>query len=189
MPGPDSALFELINAGASVPEWTIDFAIFASDALPGLLAVAIGIGAAFDRRWRYAFFTALVSVLAVWVIVNIFRGLLPFPRPAFYGLGIQWEQQGIRAGFPSMHSAGTFAAAFSLWSLPWRTPMRLALLLAAVVAWSRVYLGLHFPSDVLCGAMLAMVVSVLVERRFTRPVNRMIEARLRKRLRARMRRA
>jgi len=32
------------------------------------------------------------------------------------------------------------------------------------VAWSRLYLGLHFPSDVVAAAMLGALVSILVER-------------------------
>ena len=167
----DFALFQLINAGASVPEWTIDFALFASDVLPPLLALAVAIGAVFDRRWRYAFFTAAVSVLAVWVIANLLRTAVPLPRPAFYGLGIQWVQQGIRPGFPSLHAAGSFAAAFSLWSLPWRAPMRVALVVATMVAWSRLYLGVHFPSDVAAATLLGVVVSVAVDRCLSRPLN------------------
>jgi len=165
----DVALFGLINAGASAPAWSIRFARFASDFLPGLLALAVTAGAVFDRRWRGAFVTALLSVLAVWLIVNLFRSLLPIPRPAFYGLGIQWAPQGLRPGFPSLHAAGTFAAAFSLGYLPWRAPVLGALAVAAVVAWSRVFLGLHFPSDVLAAAMLGGLVSIMMERGIRRP--------------------
>ncbi|MDH6593948.1 undecaprenyl-diphosphatase [Variovorax sp. TBS-050B] len=185
----DSALFELINAGATAPAWSIHFARFASDLLPTLLAAAILCGAMFDRRLRYACFTALVSVLVVWVLVNVFRSVMPFQRPAFYGLGIQWAPQGARPGFPSLHAAGTFAAAFSLWCLPRRAPMRAALAVAAVVAWSRVFLGLHFPLDVVVGAMLAAVVAIAVERGVSRPLNLALRAWMRPRLRARRARA
>ena len=164
MQGIDAALFELVNAGPSVPAWSLPFASFASDFLPALLALALAIGALLDRRWRHAFFTAMVSLLAVWLIVHVFRGLFPMPRPAFYGLGIQWVPQGVRPGFPSMHAAGTFTAAFSLWCLPRRWPMLAALAVAATVAWSRLYLGLHFPSDVVAAAMLGALVSIWVER-------------------------
>ena len=94
----DIALFELINAGATAPAWSIHFARFASDVLPTLLALAVMGAAAIDRRLRYAFFTALVSVIAVWVLVNVFRSVMPFQRPAFYGLGVQWAPQGARPG-------------------------------------------------------------------------------------------
>lgn len=171
MQGLDAALFGLFNAGLSVPAWSIRFAVFASDILPTVLALAIALIAAFDRRWRHAFVTALIAVLAVWLIVHAMRSLVPIQRPAFYGLGIQWVAQGSRPGFPSLHAAGTFAAAFSLWCLPWRAPMVVALLLAAVVAWSRMYLGLHFPSDVIAAAMLGALVSIVVERGVSRPVS------------------
>lgn len=170
MQGLDATLFGLINAGPSVPAWSLGLARFASDILPALLALAIGACALFDRRWRRVFFTALVSVVLVWVIVNVFRSLFPIPRPAFYGLGIQWVPQGLRPGFPSLHVAGTFAAAFSLWCLPWRAPVAAALAVAAVVAWSRLYLGLHFPSDVFAAMMLGALVSFMVERCISRPL-------------------
>jgi len=181
----DVSLFALINAGAAAPAWSIYFARFASDVLPALLAVAIIGGAALDRRLRYACFTALVSVLAVWLFVNVFRSAMPFQRPAFYGLGIQWAPQGARPGFPSLHAACTFAAAFSLWCLPWRAPMFAALAVGAVVGWSRVFLGLHFPFDVVVGAILAALVSIVVERGVSRPLNLALRAYMRPRLRAR----
>ncbi len=181
----DFALFELVNASAEAPAWSIAFARFASDVLPTLLAAAILCGALFDRRLRYACFTAVVSVLAVWLVVNVFRSALPFPRPASFGLGVQWVPQGVRPGFPSLHAAGTFAAAFSLWWLPWRAPMFAALAIAALVGWSRVFLGLHFPTDVVVGAMLAALVSAGAQRCVSRPLNFALRARMRPRLRAR----
>ncbi len=56
--------------------------------------------------------------------------------------------------FPSSHAVNTFAAAtlFSLFYRRW-VPW-VAYGLAAIVSYSRVYLGLHYPSDVLGGAMI-----------------------------------
>lgn len=184
----DFALFRTLNAGVTVPPWTLGFAEFASDLMPALLMLAIGAGALVSRRWRHALLTVLVSLLAVWLLVNLIRTVAPIPRPAFYGLGIQWVPQGVRPGFPSLHAAGTFAAAFSLWCLPSRLPMYAALLVATVVAWSRIYLGLHFPSDILAAVMLGALVSILVERGVSRPVALLasgvrITARRRQRLR------
>lgn len=188
MQGLDFALFEWVNAGVSVPPWSLDFAEFASDWLPGLLMLAVGLCALFSRRWRYALFTALVSVLAVWLLVNLIRAVVPMPRPAFYGLGVQWVSQGARPGFPSLHAAGAFAAAFSLWCLPSRMPMRAALLAAAVVAWSRLFLGLHFPSDIVGAVMLGALVSIMVERCVSRPLGlAVVGARVAARRRARLR--
>ena len=187
MQGLDFALFRLINASATVPPRSLRFAEFCSDLLPALLTLTIGVCALFSRRWRYALFTVLLSVLAAWIVVSVIRTLAPIPRPAFYGLGIQWVPQGVRPGFPSMHAAGTFAAAFALWCLPSRAPMLAALVVAALVAWSRVYLGLHFPSDIVAATMLGALVAIVVERGVSRPLGLAASGVLMARRRAKMR--
>lgn len=192
MQGLDFALFGLINAGPSAAAWSLAFAEFCSDLLPAMLTLAIGFSALFSRRWRYALFTVLLSVLAAWIVVTVIRALAPIPRPAFYGLGIQWVPQGVRPGFPSMHAAGTFAAAFALWCLPSRLPMLAALVVAALVAWSRVYLGLHFPSDIVAATMLGALVAIVVERGISRPLSQAASGALvarRRSARSRLRRA
>ena len=60
--------------------------------------------------------------------------------------------------FPSGHSASAFACATVI---AWASP-RLAVpvfVLAALVAWSRVYVGVHWPLDVLGGAALGVLVA------------------------------
>ncbi|MEW5854382.1 MAG: phosphatase PAP2 family protein [Myxococcota bacterium] len=61
-----------------------------------------------------------------------------------------------RYSFPSGHSCTAFAVAIGvLFLAPLLFPVALAL--AAVVAFSRVYLGVHYPSDVLTGAAMGVV--------------------------------
>ncbi len=69
--------------------------------------------------------------------------------------------------FPSGHAMGsmTLAAAvvMLLWRTPWRWPAVLAgLAFAFWVAMSRVYLGVHYPSDILAGWVVAVAWTAIV---------------------------
>lgn len=62
-------------------------------------------------------------------------------------------------GFASSHAANTFALAMGLWLLLGRTypALRWLFLWAIVVTYSRVYVGAHYPLDVLAGAGIGTV--------------------------------
>ena len=158
----DIALFSLINAGAATPGWVIQWAAFISDVLPGLAVGVFALGAIALPAWRRPLLAAFVSLLLAWALVTLFRSAVHVPRPAALGLGTQWAAQGLRPGFPSMHATGSFAFAMSLAfaRLPW--PAAVFVSTALLVAWSRVFLGLHFPSDVLAGAVLGSLLAWVV---------------------------
>lgn len=57
--------------------------------------------------------------------------------------------------FPSGHTSAAFAAAVAWWhTLPRRWAGGLALCAAALMGLSRLYVGVHYPTDVLCGALV-----------------------------------
>lgn len=60
--------------------------------------------------------------------------------------------------FPSGHTSAAFAAATAFFhTLPRRWMGITALVLAAVMGLSRLYVGVHFPSDVICGALVGFL--------------------------------
>jgi undecaprenyl-diphosphatase len=159
----DMSLFALLNAGAGTPMWRIHIAAIISNFLPAVMVLVLaGLALLRPDRQRRVLWAALLSLLLAWLSVNLFRYWMPMPRPAALEMGIQWLAQGQRGSFPSMHAAGSFAVAMSLW-LERRDRWALLFVLAAcAIAWSRVYLGLHFPTDVLAGAALGALVALVV---------------------------
>jgi undecaprenyl-diphosphatase len=68
-------------------------------------------------------------------------------------------------GFISNHAANYFGLAFFLIQLLYKRHPYLALgmiLWASLIAYSRIYLGVHYPSDVAVGALLGMLVGWLL---------------------------
>ncbi len=71
------------------------------------------------------------------------------------------ERSNLDPSFPSNHAAGSFALAFALfWKR--RKAGSILLILACFMALSRIFIGVHYPMDVLAGAMIALAVTYVV---------------------------
>jgi undecaprenyl-diphosphatase len=86
-----------------------------------------------------------------------FKHLFARPRPCNFLTGVHIFWPCPRSfSFPSNHAANIFGAAFFLGCLyrRWSPPL---LFIAALVGYSRVYVGEHYPFDVLAGAGLGAI--------------------------------
>ena len=153
----DLSLFQALNAGPETPAMVLWLARAASqgEAIGMLVLLAISVKRPAHSS-GHALLLGLTAVLTTWCLVRGLRMWVPFPRPAELGLGIQWAVQGHRPGFPSMHTATAFAMAGALFCAGQRPVAWVGLSYAALIAWSRLCLGLHFPSDVLAGALTGL---------------------------------
>ena len=157
----DRALFLWINAQPGAAAWLIELARRVSGTLPAVVAALVITGAVVRPTWRRPVLAALLALALTWLAVRGVRLALPLPRPGALGLGVQWQPQGLRPAFPSMHASTAFAFAAALAVSGLRTAAAAAWLAALAVGWSRVFLGLHFPSDILGGLVLGSLLGGL----------------------------
>jgi len=83
--------------------------------------------------------------------------LLPQEPPFVASVGYNILAHAPDSSFPSDHGTAifTFALAFLFWHRVWSGI--LLLIVAAGIAWSRVYLGVHWPLDMVGGSLLGLV--------------------------------
>ena len=118
------------------------------------------------KRTRKGGFIAAISLIFNFIIVNaLLKTVVNRPRPwtEFEEIKLFYEQFGVRlptdSSFPSGHTAACFCVAvacvcaFKLKGAP-------ALVVAVLVAISRIYLCVHYPTDVLAGALIGSACGV-----------------------------
>ena len=130
----------------------------------GYLWIAMGVVLLFFKKTRPIGFTVLVSLLLDFLTINVvLKELVARPRPFVVNELIEPLVGGVSPyrSFPSGHSGGSFAAMFALYR--W-VPKKIgipALFLASLVALSRLYVGVHYPTDILAGFVIGFVCSAL----------------------------
>jgi undecaprenyl-diphosphatase len=165
----DRAIFKWINGGSSAYEGGMRFFSEGLDQLWMkilLLLVLIALIAA-GKDTRKGAVCALASFPLADGLTNVLKHLIPLPRPCndpTLSEIVVRIGKSASAGTASAHSANMMAVAICFlialrgWGVPW-------LILALLVAISRIYNGMHYPYQVLlgwvCGAFAAVLVNYI----------------------------
>ncbi|MDZ8023273.1 MAG: phosphatase PAP2 family protein [Nostoc sp. DedQUE01] len=121
-----------------------------------VIAAAIALILLLQKRWRSLAYVLTISAGSV-IISRTGKELMHRVRPHLWD-SIAPE---LSFAFPSGHAIASITLVAILLILSWATPWRRLVfifgsLYVIAIAWCRVYLGVHFPSDILAGWMVAL---------------------------------
>ncbi|MBM3845803.1 MAG: phosphatase PAP2 family protein [Verrucomicrobia bacterium] len=153
----DIALFRGVNQGTSNPVFDVIMPWLAGNGefLPGVIILAVYL------LWRgglkgriFAFLTVLTLALVDSGVINMLKDGFERPRPFSTLDSVNLlVGMGGSGSFPSSHASNWFAGTVLCYAF-YPTAARWVLAIGCLVAFSRVYVGVHYPSDVLAGAIL-----------------------------------
>ncbi|MGW5515533.1 phosphatase PAP2 family protein [Nocardia africana] len=183
-PGFDRPLFTTITDFADHTRWLNDAMLWWTDAGLAVFAVLMVIGwwlaRRRDDRSMALALLAPVSVVIAYLVAEVVKVIVAEPRPC-RGVPAAYIIETCPApsdySFPSGHTTTAAATVAALYLLNRRLGWITAVL-AVVLAFSRVYVGGHYPHDVVASAILAIPVAAAVSLLLARPATAVV-ARLR----------
>lgn len=188
---PDLAIFHLVNAWCGTP--LLDRAALFADEI-NLFKSGIIISAywwfwsAGDEKSlaqrRKAVALALLATFAAIIISRLLAVVLPFRVRPMYTSGIGYHAPSIHiaydmerwSSFPSDHAAMFFALSYGLWRLNRWVGVAAMVFSTAWVCLVRLYLGIHYPSDLLAGALIGIDCGWVAFRLPSQPLTSVVQA-------------
>jgi membrane-associated phospholipid phosphatase len=147
----DVRLYRLLREHGHDPAVELPIRRFSHLGEHAAIWLTIGLAAAaLDRRHRTEWLRATRSVLFAYALNTMLKGVVRRKRPHLEKLPALISTP-TSLSFPSAHASSSFAAARAFSALLPPRPLY-------AMALSRVYLGVHYPSDIAAGALLGTLV-------------------------------
>jgi len=160
----DTKIFLLFNLRGFHPKW-LDRLMWLATQAGNMITAGILAGIFFAIKYRRLTVEIVLGTLTLWLVVEIFKTLTDRARPFVdheKARVIGWRERG--RSFPSGHTAQMFflAMLISHWFHPGIGGIAGLYAAAVLVGFTRVYVGAHYPRDVIGGAVLGSVWGILV---------------------------
>lgn len=151
----DVRLYRLLRENGHDPAVEMPIRRFSRLGEHALIWLTLGLaGAALDSPHRADWLRAARSVLFAYALNTLLKTVVRRKRPQLEKLPALISTP-TSLSFPSAHASSSFAAARAYSALLPAQPLYLG---ALAMALSRVYLGVHYPSDIAAGALLGTLV-------------------------------
>lgn len=129
----------------------------------GILWITLGLVLLIFPKYRKIGIQTLIAIAVTFVVGNlILKNLFERERPSWIDPNIELLiKNPTDFSFPSGHSMNGFTAAVAILYNDRKLGIP-AILLAAVIAFSRLYNFVHFPTDIFAGALIGSVIAIIV---------------------------
>ena len=136
--------------------------------LPVLALLYLSFRCGWKRGVMMLLAVALTILLSDQIASSLIKPLVCRLRPSHAEHIVAYVLNGHRGGmygFVSSHAANSFGVAVLLILLSRNRLLAACMLLwAAVVSYSRIYLGVHYPGDIICGALVGVAMAFVVNK-------------------------
>ncbi|WWO99598.1 MAG: phosphatase PAP2 family protein [Candidatus Dasytiphilus stammeri] len=157
-------LFFLINANAKSPIWKIRLAIYLAKYLIGIVPlICIILWGWGDNIQRKLVLKSLLAIIIALFFSFMIRYFFPHDRPFVMGKGHTFLKHCKSSSHPSNHASiiFTLAFAFLFWHRLWSAII--LFIIGLIISWSRIYLSLHWPIDIIDSVLIALSGCLLSE--------------------------
>lgn len=167
----NTQLFMLINAAPNTSKLMITIATFCAEYLI-YTPLIVMIFCWFKRpQTRGLILKIIVTVFISLAIATILRSFISSPRPFELAIGTNFLPHSSSNSFPSKHATFIFAITFALFyglknQLNQQKLFISCLVIGILVSWSRIYLGVHWPLDILAGILTSFGCAYLVNKQW-----------------------
>jgi len=151
-------LFRSFGAGFTPIPQLLQIALLTTVLASWLIVAVLAVTAWRHRGVRSNVLVALLGAGLISMLSHALAAWFNTPRPFMVGLSPDFALHSGRGGFPSTHASVMFTVAVYLaWWPQMRIAAAIVALLALATGLARVYLGVHFPLDVMGGLVIGIV--------------------------------